>query len=231
MKARASGFARGRVVRPQHLDFETDWPRLIAKAVVVESGCWEWQAATRSNGYGAFGVMKDGRHVVRGAHVVAYALANGVELPESCVLHRCDNRCCINPDHLFLGTQRDNIDDMRSKGRHCYGVRRNNAALKDSSVAFIRSAYRDETHTNAQLSDIFGVSPQVVSSVAYGRTWRHVPGSLHSVSRSKLDERSVKEIRALHAAGRRTKDLAASYGVSTSTISNIIAGRKWRHAV
>lgn len=83
--------------------------------VLVGDGCWEWQAGTQKhNGYGSFSM--NGRDVK--AHRVSWLLWYG-EIPKGLrVLHRCDNPPCIRPDHLFLGTQKDNVLDAVAKGRH-----------------------------------------------------------------------------------------------------------------
>jgi hypothetical protein len=83
-------------------------------------GCWEWQASCLRSGYGQFRV--NGRN--RPTHQVAWELSNG-PIPKDparrrsvCVLHKCDNRRCVNPEHLFLGSHADNVRDCVSKGRH-----------------------------------------------------------------------------------------------------------------
>ena len=76
--------------------------------------CWEWRAARMWKGYGHFGVARD--LVVR-AHRFAWEVSRGPIPNGAMVLHRCDNPACCNPAHLFLGTARDNTDDMVAKGR------------------------------------------------------------------------------------------------------------------
>jgi hypothetical protein len=80
-----------------------------------DRGCWEWRGSRHHQGYGMF--MEAHKKPVK-AHRLSWRLHNG-EIPASlCVLHRCDNTGCVNPAHLFLGTQLDNIRDMVSKGRN-----------------------------------------------------------------------------------------------------------------
>ena len=86
--------------------------------VFVSLACWEWTAARQTNGYGR--IMHNGRPTA--AHRVAWELVNG-PIPEGMsVLHRCDNRICVRPEHLFLGTYKDNSDDKIAKGRARYAT-------------------------------------------------------------------------------------------------------------
>lgn len=92
-----------------------------AKVVVDPQGCWRWTAGIGKSGYGAFKVGNR----MEGAHRLSYAIANG-PIPGgegyhgTCVLHKCDNRACVRPDHLFLGTARDNAHDRGAKDRAFY---------------------------------------------------------------------------------------------------------------
>lgn len=82
-----------------------------------EDGCWQWTGRIRDGGYGR---MKLNGKETR-AHRVSWLIHKG-DIPNGlCVLHRCDNRLCVNPKHLFLGTRRDNYEDMKKKGRHSHG--------------------------------------------------------------------------------------------------------------
>lgn len=146
-------------------------------AVQKSESCWEWTRATTPTGYGIFVFGKDQR-----AHRVSWVFTHG-SIPDGMrVLHRCDNRKCVNPDHLFLGTQADNNADMVAKGRHwtrtkpeiiVRGEDKPNCKLNDASVRAIR-ADRVAGESIHALARRFGVSRNTVKAVLAWTTWRHV---------------------------------------------------------
>ena len=140
--------------------------RMAKKMAVAESGCIEWTGATTSAGYGQ--IWHSGR--VQLAHRVAWELAAGRTAEGSVICHRCDNPLCVNPDHLFAGTQRDNVRDMVPKGRASGGT----IKVPDEAISEIRARYRTFTiagtpgkFSNAsELAKEFGVSTGYVRQVA-----------------------------------------------------------------
>lgn len=130
--------------------------------------CWPWIASTGTGGYGKISV--DGEHTK--ATRVGWRLVFG-PIPEGMfVLHKCDNPPCCNPTHWFLGTQQDNMDDMKEKGRGRYGEKAYQAKLNENSVIQIRKLWIE----GENLSDLgrrFGVAPATIRDVVYNKTWRH----------------------------------------------------------
>lgn len=137
--------------------------RLWSRAERVPSGCMEWQGAQNRDGYGQ--IRRGRRHEgMLGAHRAAWEVAHG-PIPEGLpVLHRCDNPPCVNPVHLFLGTNDDNMADKVAKGRqsHTRGESHGAAKLTDAQVAEIRDLY-SQGWTQRRIASIFGCSQPHVS--------------------------------------------------------------------
>lgn len=136
--------------------------------------CWPWTAnRQRRSGYGQFWYERR----VRLAHRVAWKLTRGEIPPGRCVLHRCDNPPCVNPAHLFLGTQADNLADMDRKGRRVNsphpGERNGLAKLTEMRVRLIRHL-RAKGSTQPALARAFNVTTSTVHDLETRRTWRHV---------------------------------------------------------
>jgi HNH endonuclease len=133
------------------------------------SGCWLWTASITPNGYAQIGLGGSGRGT-RVAHRVSYQLFKGPISKGMSICHSCDNRVCVNPDHLFQGTTNDNIQDAVSKKRNAFGERCGQSRLTEDAVRDIR---RSGIGT-VRLSEKYGVSPACISRVKSGKTWRSV---------------------------------------------------------
>lgn len=146
---------------------QTLWDRSIK----TNSGCWEY-APTNPDGYGRFWY----KNKVHPAHRLAYEFHTGNKIPKNMkVCHSCDNRCCINPEHLFLGTQKDNMDDMTKKGRDKrVGSKNGFSKLTEKDIPIIRKL-RKSGLTLKSIAKEFKVGSDTIGLVISNKTWKHVP--------------------------------------------------------
>ena len=160
-------------VNPEHLvsgDVARFWSK-VQKLSQANGGCWIWTAGENSDGYGAFKAMQKMHH----AHLYSWQLTHGpIKSDLACVCHTCDNRRCVNPNHLFLGDNNDNVQDMVSKGRHAHGITNGMAKFSVDQVKEIRQLYATGNYTLRQLASRFDVDPMTVSAIVHRRTWKHV---------------------------------------------------------
>ena len=141
------------------------------------NNCWEWQACADSTGYGRF--LLEGINVL--AHRVAWELAFG-PIPKgegfhgTCVCHKCDNRKCCNPNHLFLGAQKDNVHDCIAKGRKAIarGENHRGAKLSESQIVQIRKDYIPHKKSCAKLALEYNVAESNMSAIVRRITWVHI---------------------------------------------------------
>lgn len=135
-----------------------------------DTGCEIFRGYKRKDGYG----NKWFRGKNDYAHRVSWVLSFG-EIPEGMIVcHTCDNPSCVNPEHLFLGTQKDNIQDMYKKKRNPNFIGENNSQslLKEEDVKFIKLF--GGVFTRAKLADMFGVGISTVQDILKERTWTHI---------------------------------------------------------
>lgn len=161
--------------------------------------CWPWLAARDRKGYGAFNLTNK---ITRKSHRIAYALANGLTPDNRFVCHRCDNPPCCNPAHFFLGTAKDNQQDMASKGR---------GTLGDKNVTRMHpeKIHRGDMHYSRRTPE------------------KMVRGESHGMA--TLTEDDVRAIRSEYAAGSTNGQLADKYGVSCATIYRTVSRKNWKH--
>jgi hypothetical protein len=152
---------------PEHLN------RFWAKVSITANPdkCWEWTGDKFDNGYGRF--MKKIR-----SHRYIYAYIHGKIPNKMLVCHTCDNRLCVNPSHLFLGTHQENMDDMVRKGRQPYTSRLGEDnplhKLTADKVLYARERYKIGGVTIKELAKELGVSRSVMGFAINHKTWKHV---------------------------------------------------------
>lgn len=148
------------------------WEKVDQRGV---GDCWPWLGGLGNGGYGK--LKLEGTRVDKGAHVIAFELANGPVLEGPFVCHHCDNPPCCNPDHLFAGTCGDNVRDASKKGRLCHsratGSDNGNAVLTESDVIEIMGLIVSGD-TNTSIGRRFGVTHSMISRIKLGLSWTHV---------------------------------------------------------
>lgn len=154
-------------------DIKRFWSKVDKKPL---ERCWSWGGTSHTGGYGRFKVGRT-NHL---AHRVSYFLALGVNPGELCVCHSCDNRRCVKPTHLFLGTRVDNNSDMMAKNRGnwsqpCKGSQHGNSRFTEKDVIEIRNLWAAGELTQKQIAERFKTRQSVVSRIVKNRCWTHVP--------------------------------------------------------
>lgn len=133
---------------------------------VDNNECWEWLGSKEKSGYGVFRLD----HKKIGAHVAAFKLALG-EIPDGLyVLHKCHNTCCVNPNHLYCGTQKQNVQDQIDRGTFIYGSKNGHALLTEEIVIECRASNK----TCRELANQHNVSYYTMWDALKGRSWKQL---------------------------------------------------------
>lgn len=164
--------AKGRLMAAEAANRASFWSH-----VNLLGTCWEWTAATTEWGYGK---LRYSGHDFA-AHRCSYEYAYGRIPAGVFVLHACDNPPCVNPSHLFLGSAKDNTQDMLAKGRAArmgaVGVANRNAVLTEANVVDIRERFACGA-TPTELAAEFGITGSNLNRILRGVTWSHVGGPI-----------------------------------------------------
>ena len=145
--------------------------RFWEKVDKIDNGCWLWRSSTVKDGYGSFRL--NGRNV--GAHRMAYFLKHGF-WPNNHACHSCDTPNCVNPDHVWDGTDADNSRDCLEKKRHAFGEKSPSHKLCREIISTIRLNHTkgDRNFGSVGLAKILGLNRKTVSDVISGKRWSHI---------------------------------------------------------
>lgn len=143
----------------------TVWDRFTSRYIYKGNGCWEWVGSRFNNGYGRICI----NYKTMGAHCLSWELHRGKIKKGMFVCHACDNPSCVNPEHLFIGTPKENTHDARDKGRRADRERHPKAKLTWESVSLIRSLPNADAQ---KLAKKLGVNFSTVYRVRNGKRWK-----------------------------------------------------------
>ena len=194
--------------------------------------CWVWTSNRDRYGYGRFHGAVDGV-LTKFAHRYSYMLHRGPIPNGMLVCHSCDNPPCVNPDHLFLGSEEDNMRDKIAKGRHVhpFGQDAPRAVLTEEQVRDILIDPRPHTAIAAD----YGVKGSTIGSIKQRISWSHITDvePVHAVRVSAhkgvSDKITPEIVVGIRASNESYSALAQRYGVSISSICDIRKKRSWAH--
>lgn len=163
---------------------------LFWEGVNKTDGCWLWEKYKCIKGYGKFAARENGKQVSYKTHRYSWRITYG-EIPDGLlVCHKCDVRHCVNPEHLFLGTSKDNFYDMIAKGRwnknhnpdfvkyeikgKPIGENKAGAKLKEYQIREIRNNFNKKTCNCKHLASIYKVHPRTIQGIINRESWAHV---------------------------------------------------------
>ena len=211
--------------------------------------CWEWTAAKGSNKrvYGTFSIKSSKYHKTFRDHRFAWEFYNGPIPDGLLVCHKCDNPACCNPEHLFLGTEQDNMTDKINKNRQIIvrGSDVGTSKLTEIDIDEILSGISSGKYQKvSQICNMYNVEDHAIQRILKGERWSHyifqkytksqlqqIRAKIHKDTSSKLDETKVTQIKSMLRQNSSINLIAQQFNVTTQTIYDIRKGKFWSHVV
>lgn len=213
--------------------------------------CWNWKGPRQGNrDYGrlAYGKYTGPNFFVMTAHRFSYEHFSGEKIPPGmCACHRCDNPACVNPNHLFLGTQTENQADKKAKGRisrgekHSLTVKPKAPRGSDNHASVLSEAdipkileMRKRGNTHKEIAEHFGVAKSTIVAIFCGINWGYITG-IKQKNRSeirpvaKLNDDLVRQIFRMRDAGMTLKEIGKEIGVNKTCVHKVCQGLTWKH--
>ena len=214
------------IQRPYKKEIKVTARRELDYTINEKTQCFEITShVPKPNGY--IRVSRNGVPIY--AHRLAYIEANGgAPIPKGrCVMHSCDNRRCVNPAHLSLGTSKDNSQDMVKKKRSCFGEKNPMAKITLEEAKQIKL---EDSITTAAIAKKFNISITEVRGIKSGMVWKELTQVKHNVALKKgarIDARQAAEIRNLRAT-HTYKQIMQEYDIKKSMVFNIWSNKSWK---
>lgn len=185
--------------------------------ILKTATCWLWIGWTTESGYGS--TYESGKHQYM--HRIAYEKAFGPIPRGMHVLHSCDVRHCVNPEHLFLGTQQDNLRDMVTKRRHARGVRHGHCKLTEENVRKVW-VLKSEGIVQGKIAETLGVSQSTISEILSGKRWTHLRSNDDIITIPiDITPAIIDEAIKLRSQGMTLKAIARTIGIGYGTTQRI----------
>lgn len=163
------------------------------------SGCWVWRGGKAGIGYGVFSFRCRNTR----ATLVSWVIHHSVPPENKNILHKCDNPSCVNPSHLFLGSQRDNSIDCNIKGRSFVGGKKTRCKISPTDAITI--ARLPSSVTCVDIGKMFGISARIVGDIRCGYTWSDVTGIPKRLTTSKRKRQESNALRNAEWVIRRER--------------------------
>jgi hypothetical protein len=187
---------------PKHV-VTSFWARIIQPVNEIED-CWEWEGPYNNYGYGKLNFsMQAGKYQTIGAHRFSWEFYNGAIQKGLLVCHKCDNPPCVNPNHLFLGTDKDNKIDNMLKERHYFGSKHYNTILEEQDIRnIITNTLNNKYNSINDICTLYNVSYETIRFILVGQTWKHITKEF-----SDVDLKKVKDM-LLNGNNRHSLDIS-----------------------